>query len=116
MALHNSFFCRALQQASQAHIVVDQNYPEGEPRKVNISGRVDSVERASKMVEELITGEPGSAQAIIQKVLASPPQGFRVLVSKKPSLKKNYIRLSLSGTSRSQLDSPAWRKNPSSPS
>ncbi|CAL8463502.1 g3036 [Coccomyxa elongata] len=58
---------RALQQASQAHIVVDQNYPEGEPRRVNISGRPDAVERAVKMVSELISGEPGSAQSIIQK-------------------------------------------------
>lgn len=59
---------RALQQASQAHIVVDQNYPEGQPRRVNISGRQDAVERAVKMVQELISGEPGSAQSIIQKV------------------------------------------------
>ncbi|KAK9831540.1 hypothetical protein WJX81_007383 [Elliptochloris bilobata] len=58
---------RALQQASQAHIVVDQNYPEGQPRRVNISGRPDAVERATKMVSELIAGEPGSAQSIIQK-------------------------------------------------
>ena len=48
--------------------MVDQNFPEGEMRKVNITGRQDSVERASKMVDELISGEPGSAQAIIQKV------------------------------------------------
>lgn len=60
---------RALQQASQAHIVVDQNYPEGQPRRVNISGRQDAVDRAAKMVQELISGEPGSAQSIIQKVL-----------------------------------------------
>ncbi|KAL0028824.1 hypothetical protein WJX79_010043 [Trebouxia sp. C0005] len=58
---------RALQQASQAYIVVDQNFPEGHPRKVNISGRADAVERASRMVTELIQGEPGSATAIIQK-------------------------------------------------
>jgi far upstream element-binding protein len=59
---------RALQQASMAHIVVDQNFPEGQPRVVNIKGRADAVERATKMVQELIQGEPGSAQAIIQKV------------------------------------------------
>ena len=53
-----------------AHIVVDQNFPEGHPRKVNISGRPEAVERASKMIDELINGEPGSAQAIIQKVSA----------------------------------------------
>eukprot|EP00884_Botryococcus_braunii_P023070 jgi/Botrbrau1/9447/Bobra.0252s0069.2 len=58
---------RALQQASMAHIVVDQNFPEGQPRIVNIKGRTDAVERATKMVQELIQGEPGSAQAIIQK-------------------------------------------------
>lgn len=59
---------RALQQASMAHIVVDQNFPEGQNRVVNIKGRTDAVERATKMVLELIQGEPGSAQAIIQKV------------------------------------------------
>jgi far upstream element-binding protein len=59
---------RSLQQASQAHIVVDQNFPEGQPRRVNISGRPEAVERAVKMVSELISGEPGSAQSIIQKV------------------------------------------------
>lgn len=64
---------RALQQASQAHIVVDQNYPEGQPRKVIVSGRADAVDRAEKMIRELITGEPGSAQAIIQKVSACSP-------------------------------------------
>jgi len=58
---------RSLQSASGAHIVVDQNFPDGVPRKVNISGRSDAVERAVKMVTELINGEPGSAQQIIQK-------------------------------------------------
>ena len=65
---------RALQQASQAHIVVDQNYPEGQPRRVNITGRQDAVDRAAKMVQELISGEPGSAQSIIQKVCCSRPE------------------------------------------
>ena len=69
---------RALQQASQAHIVVDQNYPEGEPRKINVSGKPDAVERAVKMISELIQGEPGSAQAIIQKVLLLCLQELRV--------------------------------------
>ena len=61
---------RALQQASQAHIVVDQNFPEGQPRKVIVTGRQDGVMRATKMIQELINGEPGSAQSIIQKVCA----------------------------------------------
>lgn len=58
---------RALQQASGAHIVVDQNFPDGVPRKVNVSGVPDAVDRAVRMVTELINGEPGSAQAVIQK-------------------------------------------------
>jgi len=61
---------RSLQAASGAHVVVDQNYPEGEERVINIKGAPDSAERAKKMCEELIKGEPGSAQAIIQKYTA----------------------------------------------
>ena len=45
-----------------------QNFPEGEPRKVTITGKADSVARAAAMVEELIRGEPGSASAVVQKV------------------------------------------------
>ena len=48
-----------------------QDFPEGQPRKIQVSGTPDAVERAVKMVKELIEGEPGSAQAIIQKVRAS---------------------------------------------
>lgn len=59
---------RSLQSASSARILVNQNFPEGHPREITISGRADAVERASKMVTELISGEPGSAQAVIQKV------------------------------------------------
>lgn len=59
---------RSLQQASNAHILVDQNFPEGAPRKVTISGRPESVERAFKMITELIDGEPSGAQNVIQKV------------------------------------------------
>ena len=51
-----------------AHIIVDQNFPEGQDRKVLVSGRPDAVERASKMIDELINGEPGNAQSVIQKV------------------------------------------------
>jgi far upstream element-binding protein len=49
---------------------VDQNYPEGQPRKIIIQGRADACRRAAVMVRELISGEPGSAQAIIQRVCA----------------------------------------------
>ncbi len=47
---------------------MDQNFPEGHPRKIVIQGRPESCRRASTMVSELINGEPGSAQAIIQRV------------------------------------------------
>lgn len=58
---------KALQVASEAHIVVDQNFPDGVDRKIHVSGRPDSVERACRMIRELIRGEPGGAQSIIQK-------------------------------------------------
>lgn len=60
----------------QAHITVDQNFPEGHPRKIIIQGRAEACRRASTMVSELINGEPGSAQAIIQRVcqeVRAPP-------------------------------------------
>jgi far upstream element-binding protein len=59
---------RSLQQGSGAHIVVDQDFPDGQDRVVSITGRADSVDRAVNMVQDLINGTPGSAQAVIQKV------------------------------------------------
>jgi hypothetical protein len=48
--------------------MVDQNFPEGADRMVIIKGQRENVERAASMIKELITGEPGSASAIIAKV------------------------------------------------
>lgn len=59
---------KALQSASGAKIVVEQNFPDGVPRKVKISGKPDVVSLAVKMVSELISGEPGSAIGVINKV------------------------------------------------
>jgi len=61
----------------QAHITVDQNFPEGQPRKIVIQGRPEACRRASTMVSELINGEPGSAQAIIQRVCQEVRLGRR---------------------------------------
>lgn len=59
---------RTLQQASGAHILINQDFPEGVPRQITISGRRDSVDRAASMIAELIHGDPASAQAVAQKV------------------------------------------------
>ena len=61
----------------QAHVTVDQNYPEGAPRKIIIQGRPDACQKAAVMIRELINGEPGSAQAIIQRVCAEVRGGLR---------------------------------------
>ncbi|GMH43569.1 hypothetical protein BSKO_11491 [Bryopsis sp. KO-2023] len=58
---------KGLQAASEAKIVVDQNFPQGVPRKVKISGKPEATQKAKKMVTDLINGEPGSAQVVIQK-------------------------------------------------
>jgi rRNA processing protein Krr1/Pno1 len=64
----------SLQQASQAKIVVDQDperFPDGAPRDVRLIGMAHCVDRAEKMVVELMNAEPGvSAQSVIQKVCA----------------------------------------------
>jgi rRNA processing protein Krr1/Pno1 len=62
----------SLQQASQAKIVVDQDperFPDGADRDVRIIGMAQAVERAERMVTELMNADPGvSAQSVIQKV------------------------------------------------
>jgi rRNA processing protein Krr1/Pno1 len=62
----------SLQQASQAKIIVDQDaerFPAGADRDVRIIGMPQSVDRAEKMVSELMNADPGvSAQSVIQKV------------------------------------------------
>lgn len=59
---------RALQSASEAHITVNQDFPPDQNRQVVIQGGDQSIERAVLMVNELIHGEPGSAQAVIQRI------------------------------------------------
>jgi hypothetical protein len=66
---------RSLQQSSNSHIMVDQNFPEGADRMVIIKGQRDSVDRAAAMINELIAGEPGSASAIIAKVCVAVCRG-----------------------------------------
>lgn len=58
---------RQLQTASGARIAVDQSVPEGEPKKVNITGKQDDVDRATLMVIELINSGPEGLQAVISK-------------------------------------------------
>eukprot|EP01025_Chloroclados_australasicus_P065299 TRINITY_DN8907_c0_g1_i3.p1 TRINITY_DN8907_c0_g1~~TRINITY_DN8907_c0_g1_i3.p1 ORF type:complete len:548 (-),score=78.10 TRINITY_DN8907_c0_g1_i3:26-1426(-) len=58
---------RALQQASQAKIVVNQDFPDGVPREVHISGKADAVERAENMIKDLINGNASSVQSVIIK-------------------------------------------------
>lgn len=59
---------KMLQTASAAHIMINQNFPEGVDREITCKGPADAVERAVKMINELMAGEPNSAQAVIQKV------------------------------------------------
>lgn len=61
---------RALQAASEAHVNVNQDFPPDQNRQVIIQGPDMAVERAVLMVNELMHGEPGSAQAVIQRVCA----------------------------------------------
>eukprot|EP01025_Chloroclados_australasicus_P004915 TRINITY_DN11346_c0_g1_i1.p1 TRINITY_DN11346_c0_g1~~TRINITY_DN11346_c0_g1_i1.p1 ORF type:complete len:391 (-),score=41.37 TRINITY_DN11346_c0_g1_i1:955-2127(-) len=58
---------RALQQASQAKIVVNQEFPDGVPREVHISGSAEAVRRGESMVNELINGSATSVQTVIIK-------------------------------------------------
>ena len=65
---------KGLQAQSGAHITIDQNYPDGAPRKISISGPAGCVDIASKLVEDLLKGGPvrgggvgpGQAQQIVE--------------------------------------------------
>jgi len=48
-----------------------QNFPPDQNREITISGRAENVDRAYRMVTDLVNGDPGSAQQVIQKVLGS---------------------------------------------
>ena len=45
---------KGLQAQSGAHITIDQNYPEGEPRKIAVSGPKGCVEAAMRMIADLL--------------------------------------------------------------
>ncbi|KAF8058921.1 FUBP3 [Scenedesmus sp. PABB004] len=82
---------RSLQAASGAHILVDQNFPEGHDRAVIITGPAEGVDRAAQMIEELIHGEPGTASQIICKAraLRTPRRAaLRRGVSRPPSARR----------------------------
>jgi hypothetical protein len=57
-----SRFCKV------SNALPSQDFPEGQSRQIGVQGKADQVLRAVQMINELIQGEPGSAQAIIQKV------------------------------------------------
>ena len=42
---------RSLQTASGAHIMVNQNFPDGVPRQIDLTGRPDAVDRAYRMIK-----------------------------------------------------------------
>ena len=50
---------KGLQAQSGAHITIDQNFPEGVPRKIFISGSRGCVSIAARLVEELLRGVSG---------------------------------------------------------
>lgn len=52
---------KGLQAQSGAHITIDQNFPEGVPRKISISGPSGCVTIAVRLIEELLTGNGGRA-------------------------------------------------------
>jgi far upstream element-binding protein len=77
---------RALQAASEAHITLNQDFPPDHPRQVLITGRPEACERAQLMVNELMHGAPGTAQACIQRVMAAHGIGAHEAMTAPKSL------------------------------
>jgi far upstream element-binding protein len=51
---------KGLQVQSGAHITIDQNFPEGQPRKATVTGPTANVKRAIQMIQDLIAGGPSA--------------------------------------------------------
>jgi len=66
---------KGLQAASGATISIDQNFPDGAPRLVHVSGAAASVELGKRMVQELLEGGPSSAAQIIGATATASGQG-----------------------------------------
>ena len=79
---------RALQQASLAHISLDQAFPPGVPRLVLVRGPPDAVARAAAMVSELIAGvgPDGVTPSSTQTVLAAHSAGTASVVPCPPGM------------------------------
>lgn len=78
---------KGLQAQSGAHVSIDQNVVEGEPRKINISGAAKCVEMAANLVENLLLGTgPGSGLLIapgqISKLLECPKEAVGKLIGR----------------------------------
>ena len=54
---------KMLQMQSGCRIQIDQNFPEGAPRKISISGPAHMLETARAIVNEVITGAPAAMNA-----------------------------------------------------
>ena len=78
---------KGLQAQSGAHVAIDQNIVEGEPRKINISGVAKCVDVAANLVENLLLGTgPGSGLLIapgqISKLVECPKEAVGKLIGR----------------------------------
>mmetsp|Transcript_40660 Transcript_40660/g.68079 ORF Transcript_40660/g.68079 Transcript_40660/m.68079 type:complete len:445 (-) Transcript_40660:543-1877(-) len=56
---------KGLQAASMATISIDQNFPDGHPRKIHISGGAAAVANGRKLVLDLLEGGPSTAAQLL---------------------------------------------------
>ena len=56
---------RNMQNMSGARIQIDQNFPQGEPRKITISGSDQTVEMAMRMLKDVMENGPNNTGVIV---------------------------------------------------
>jgi len=63
---------KSLQQMCGAHVDINQNFPQGEPREVIITGAPDKVRKGEEYVHQLIHGGADAAAALVNSAVGPP--------------------------------------------
>ena len=70
---------RDLQLRSGCAIQIDQNFPEGMPRKVTVQGSYQGVEMARHLIQGLLAAGPVGLMGVVPAVQAAGPQTVQVV-------------------------------------
>lgn len=108
---------KSLQTQSGCHITIDQNFPEGHPRKISMGGTPEAVARARQMITDLIAGGPAavSVPGGAEKVLDIQQAYVGKIIGKVNTTPPRFADFSVLDLCTFQLASACRVEKPSKP-